>query len=907
MYNQNIEEINQTLNTSLKGLTSDDAKERLKTNGKNAIAESKKVPAVLRYLKHLRGVLIIILLIAAALEFTVAVVENSTDSLISAIIILTVVALNATIAFVQETNAEKSTEALKNKTKSEAKVLRDGSVITIKTEDLVIGDIVLLEAGDIVPADLRLFECASLQIEESALTGESVPSDKTCETIYQSNLAMGDRRNMAFMQSVVTYGRGRGIVVATGMHTQIGLIAGHLNTQKKEETPLQKRLHKTNNVIAMCVALVCGFIFISRIIIGDPILNSIVITIAIAVCSVPEALPMCITITMSLATQRMSKRKAIVRNLTAVEALGSTEVICSDKTGTITLNKMTVQKMFAFFGAKQNVFNIDQLSIEEIDALKDTENFKAFRDCMLLCNDTQTSIQNGILTTVGDPTETALVHYMNKFDYTKDYADTLKPRQTELPFDSQRKLMSTVNKTKDTFTMHTKGATASVLERCTKILDNNKVRDITASDIEIINNKVSEFALSALRVLAYAYKPIKELPQKLSLADESNLIFVGISGMIDPPRAEVFDSIKKCKTAGIKVVMITGDHKDTAFAIAQEIGIVETQNQVVTGAQLNDMTDEVLTEMIKTCSVFARVNPEHKVRIVAAFKASNKVVAMTGDGVNDAPSIKAADIGIGMGITGTDVTKQVADVILTDDNFATIVDAVEEGRRTYSNIKKIIIYLVGLSLAELVLLTVIIGFFHMPFFNPILILWVNLITDTLPVLALGTLNAEKDIMNKPPNKNRGSLFKGLTGKLILVHASFMVIIVATTYFVGIYVFGFSEIVATTMSYVTLAFLEGLHSFALFSSHKSMLNGHAFDNKWLNLAVIVSLIIAVIPVLLPITAMQNVMGLVPLNATQWAFAISISLLMIVFVELHKIMLRAKEKRELNEQSNGIKNI
>ena len=904
MYNLAIEEVIKKTETDIeKGLTQAQVAERLLRDGKNMLQEKKRVPAILRFAKQLTHIMNMILFVAffltVALAFTM---EDSLKEIVSAILILSVILINASIGYIQENKAEKAIEALKNQTKPYAKVLRDGVVSRIKNEDLCIGDIVLIEAGDIVPADIRLFEAVSLQVEQAALTGESVPSEKFTEAIAEKGIALGDRNNMAFSGGTTTYGRGKGIVTAIGMKSEMGRIAQQLNEQKATATPLTLRLNKTFKMIAMVVAVVSVIIFASRLIMADSInqsviTDSLVLAIAIAVCSIPEALPTCISIGMALATQRMSKKKAIIRSLPAVETLGSTQVICSDKTGTITLNKMTVQKLYTLSG--DNFFNMSRY--DQIQAkLENNKNLTELGNCMVLCNDTQTSYSDGELVTIGDPTETALVHCLDKLGIKKHELEKYNARIGELPFDSNRKLMSTLHKTKSGTVMYCKGAPVNIIDRCTQILDNGKVRPITKADIALIDESVSTLAKGALRVLGFAYKPLNAT--ELTAKDESGLIFIGLTGMIDPPREEVFASIQKCKEAGIKVVMITGDNRDTAFAIAKQVGIAECESQVMTGAQLNEISDEQLIAKIEHYSVYARVDPEHKTRIVHAFQSIDKIVAMTGDGVNDAPSIKAANIGIGMGITGTDVTKAAADAIITDDNFATIVDAVEEGRRVHTNVKKTIVYLLGLSIGELILLTFITALLPIVvgadfiFFSAILILWINVVANTLPALVLGALPAERDVMKNGPNTTRGSIFKGQTGVLLIVSSMILVTLVGFAYFGSYLLLGFSQIESASIAYLVLVTIQCLHAYNLINLRGTVFQTSTFASKWMNLAVIGSFMIGFFPLLVP-GLFQDVLGLVMLTPEQWAIGIAIGCMSVFGMEVYKIFKRRRYRKSL----------
>jgi len=861
------------------GLTSAEAASRLIRDGANEIKGAKKVPGWMRFVKQMKHIMMIVLFVAMILTAIVSIIDPPNQKWIGVGLIGFIILVNSTIGYLQESKAEKSVEALKKATKPFSRVVRNGEVVSIKTDELVVGDIVLIEAGDIIPADIRLVETASLMIEEAALTGESVPVEKNIDVIQGESMALGDMKNMAFMSGIVTYGRGKGVVVATGMKTQLGVIAGHLESEKTPKTPLTKSIDKTMKIITAVVGVIAACIFLTRAIwpLADVsgttniLIDSMLVTVAIAVCAIPEAIPICVSITMSLGVQRMSKRKAIVRNLPAVETLGSTQIICSDKTGTITLNKMTVTAVWP------------EKCLCEDDK-------RRLRECMLLCNDTHAKYDDaGKLETIGDPTEAALVHYINTFGFKKGDLENDNPRKDEIPFDSSRKMMSTVNQTKDGLIMYTKGAFEIIKNRCTKILDHGKVRPITEKDIEQMNEAATGFAKQALRVLGYAYKPFKE-GQKLTVEDESDLILIGFTGLIDPPREEVMQSVATCKEAGIITIMITGDHRDTAFAIAKQVGIADDESQVITGTELQAMSEEELAKNVMNYRVYARVNPEHKLRIVKSLKSLNKVVAMTGDGVNDAPSIKAADIGIGMGISGTEVTKGAADVILTDDNFATIVSAVEEGRRTYSNILKIIVYLVSLSLAEIVLLTALIVVFRLPFFNPLLILWINVVTDTLPAIAMGSLPAEKDIMKQKPNPSGGSLFHGVTGVTIIVHALFTTLLVFLVYLVSYFVLGYASIVVITMAYVVLGTIETVHPFNLIHYKKSVVHSRPFQSKALNLAVLSTVLIVVGSIVLPLTLLQETLGITSLTWEQWLFAVGVGIMIVPMIEVYKIFKR-----------------
>ncbi|MBO5773578.1 MAG: HAD-IC family P-type ATPase, partial [Clostridia bacterium] len=692
-FTSEVEEVIKELETSESGLTSTEAKARLEKNGKNALDEAAKRPMILRFFDQFKDLMIIVLLVAAVVSGILSIVQQEYSELIDSGLILLIVVVNAIIGLVQEGKAEKSLEALKNMNKPFTKVVRDGNLEKISSEELVVGDLVVLEAGDMVPADMRIIKSSSLQIEEAALTGESVPVNKHTNALTNEEAPLGDRACMAFSSGTVSFGRGEGIVTATGMNTEVGKIAKMLNEKTDNTTPLQKQLAKTAKVLSVAVLAIAAVIFVASVIIGltgpdasedifGTIIDGFMTAVAIAVAAIPEGLPAVVTIVLAIGVQRMSERKAIVRNLPAVETLGCCEIICSDKTGTITLNQMTVKELYTTEGG----------IISDADEVGGDVN--TLVRVMTLCNDTQES--EGKL--VGDPTETALIAYARKKDL--DVSKTYE-RVDEIPFDSKRKLMSTVNDVDGEKIIHVKGAPDILLDRCVSILDGGKVRDITAEDKENILKANGDMAEKALRVLAYAIKTGEEDREKF----EENLVFVGLTGMIDPARDEVKEAVAICKRAGIRAIMITGDHAKTAAAIAREVGIIDSPDQeVLTGAELDKMSDEEYLSQIEKYRVYARVSPENKVRIVTAYRSLDKVVAMTGDGVNDAPSIKKADIGIGMGITGTDVSKGASDMVLADDNFATIVSAVEEGRKVYSNIKKAIHSLLSANIAEVLCL-----------------------------------------------------------------------------------------------------------------------------------------------------------------------------------------------------------
>ena len=879
----------ETLNTNKNGLTSKEATLRLQKNGKNKLQEQKPKPWIVRFLHKFKDLLILVLLGSATLSVVIALLEKSYMELLNAGIILFVVVINAIIGMLQEDKADKAMQALKNMTKPYAKVIRNGETHKVKTEDIVVGDIVVLEAGDIVPADLRLFESASLQIEESAITGESVATDKNTATLTETNVPLGDQHNMAFMSTVVTYGRGKGVVVATGMQTQMGKIAGVMSATVAPKSPLTKRIDKTSEVITIIVLGISIFVLLAGVLRGEAFSHSFMIAIAIAVGAIPEGLPAAMTITLSLGAEKMSKQNAIIKKLPAVETLGSTQVICSDKTGTLTLNKMTVQQIYIsnLSHYEKELETSKTLPKQPFETLQKNKNLQHLLSCMLLCNDTELQYDKDVLSTIGDPTETALVHYGFANNVFKDKLDGAFPRVNEIPFDSKRKRMTTIHANETHLISYTKGAVDSILPKCTHIMDKGVPRPITEKDVQTIYNINTQFASHALRNLAFA---TKNVPLDTTKFEEENLVFIGLVGLIDPPREEVKQSIRICKSAGIMPIMITGDHKDTAYAIAKELHIASNPSQVITGVELDNLTDDDLLQTVNKYKVYARVNPEHKVRIVTAFKRLDKVVAMTGDGVNDAPSLKSADIGIGMGITGTDVTKGVADMILTDDNFATIVTAVKEGRRVYANILKILEFLLTTGIAEVLLMVTIIAMLGLPLFTPALILYINFVSDTFMALALGTEKAEPNVMKQKPTRENGNLLFSKTGFNVLYMSIIQSIIIFSLYFIAKDVWMLSSEVVVTMSFITLVVMELFHAYNLRSDSQSLFSLGIFTNKSLNWAFLGSFVLTAIIVLLPIGGLHSVMGIVNITPTQWVISIGFAFLIVPAVEFIKLGVR-----------------
>ena len=912
-YSKSAEIVLNESESSASGLNDLDAQSRLKKDGKNLIVGKKKKSEFVKFLGQFKDVLIIVLLVSCIVSVVIGIVDNSVNEFIDAGIIMLVVLINAIIGYVQEHKSEKAMQALKNLTKPYCKVVRNGKVTKIKSEEVVVGDIVVLEAGDIVPADLRLIETNSLKIEESALTGESEACEKDASLVLDEKTVLNDRKNMAYMGSVVTYGRGKGVVTSCGMQTEIGKIASALNEIKDETTPLTKRIKVTSLWLTGIVLFIALIIFIVGIATGSNIFSSFTMAIAVAVCAIPEGLPTCVTITLSMGVKKMSEQRAIIKTLPAVETLGSTEVICTDKTGTLTLNKMTVKKGF-FFDDSLKDFNNLNFSVQNVNAstvklqkkeekavklLENNKTLRLFLTGFVLCNDVQIKLDKDNLTCIGDPTEVALVHCGYRFGANKELLEGMFPRVGEIPFESERKMMSTVNMVDGEKFVFTKGALDSVIERCKYVLKNGKKVKMTESVKAEIEKQNSLMASNALRVLSLAYKKSDEKIKKYTSDNsENDLIFIGLIGMIDPPRAEVADSIKTCKEAGISVVMITGDNKDTAFAIGKELGICQDRKEVISGAELDKFSEEDWKNKIINYHIFARVSPEHKVKIVKAIKDNDKIVAMIGDGVNDAPAIKVVDIGVGMGITGTDVTKEAADIILTDDNFSTVVGAVKEGRKIYQNILKIIEFLLGTCFAELFAITLITCIFRdHTFFSPVLLLWINFVSDTFVGLALGFEKAEDNIMKEKPVRSSGNLFKGKVGFNIFCSAIFVSIVLITLYIVLDRVFHLQSEFVTTVCFIYLVFTELFHAYNLKSDTHSLFHKNPFDNKVLNYGFLLSALLTVIVVLLPVPAIQTAFGTMMIDWWGWLLAIGLALLIIPYIEIVKVIVRHVKQKKM----------
>ncbi|EYE88490.1 ATPase [Fervidicella metallireducens AeB] len=847
-------EIFDKLKTQETGISKSEAEKRINEFGFNEFKEEKGKSTLQKFIEQFKDVLVIILIAAAVISGILGEVADSA-------IILMVILLNAVLGVVQENKAEESLKALKKMAAPLAKVIRDGNVLEIPSRELVPGDIVILEAGKYVPADLRLIETSNLKIEESSLTGESVPVDKKDVIIEDTNIPLGDRVNLAFMSSMVTYGRGKGVVVATGMNTEIGKIADMISKVEEESTPLQKKLEEVGKWLGIAALAICALMFGIGIFEGRPVFEMFMTSVSLAVAAIPEGLPAVVTIVLAVGVQKMIKRNAIIRKLPAVETLGCATVICSDKTGTLTQNKMTVKKIYTING-----FSDD---LKDIDKVLHVSN---------LCNDTEIVEENNSYKTIGDPTETALVDVALLHGVDKRKLDKEFIRVDEIPFDSDRKLMTTFNKQVNGFSVNTKGAPDILLSCCKYIQDKDMVREITDSDVEKIKQVNEEMASSALRVLALGYKNIEKIERESA---EKDLIFVGLMGMIDPPREEAKEAVEICKTAGIKPVMITGDHKTTAVAIAKELGILNSEEEAITGNEVEKMTQEELVQNVKNYSVYARVSPEHKVRIVEAWKENNQIVAMTGDGVNDAPALKTSNIGCAMGITGTDVAKGAADIILTDDNFATIVSAVEEGRTIFSNIKKSIHYLLSCNIGEIVALFIAIVFNLPQPLLPIHILWVNLVTDSLPALALGMEPAEKGVMKRKPRKPDESLFADGLGLKILLQGILVGGVTLVAYWYGLKM-GIED--ARSMAFFTLSLSQLVHAYNVRLEKASVVKNGLFTNKYLNKAVLISLLIQFIVIATPFT--RQIFKVRILNLNEILIVALCSLIPLLIVEIVK---------------------
>ena len=865
----------------IKGLSAEQVEEKRSVYGTNEIVSKNKKSIAKMILEQFQDFMIIILIIAAVISGIVG--QSNGEGFTDSIIILVIVILNAVIGVIQELKAQKSLESLKNLSAPHSKVIRDGKLQDLESKYLVPGDIVVLETGDYVPADLRLIEAVNLKTQEAALTGESLPVEKTTEKIDKEDIGIGDRLNQAFSSSLVTYGRGKGIVVSIGMQTEVGKIATMLDSVDDSETPLSRRLEALGKTLGIAALVICLVIFaVGSFVHGREIFEMFMTAVSLAVAAIPEGLPAISTIVLSIGVQRMVKRNAIIRTLPSVETLGSATVICSDKTGTLTQNKMTVEKIFynnEIFGVEEKKYNVD-------------DHLRLLMNSMILCNDTKVTKEGEEFKLAGDPTETALVDLGIKLNMLKTTMDDENPRVEEIPFDSERKLMSTVNNTNQGLFVYTKGGVDEILSKCSKIYLDNQEMALSAENINYIKQVNEEMAKGALRVLAMAYKRVDKVPTRNEMNNlESELVYIGMVGMIDPARPEAKEAVEKCKTAGIKPVMITGDHKVTAMAIAKDIGILENESEAITGSELEKMPQEELEKNVKNYSVYARVSPEHKVRIVKAWQSQGEVVAMTGDGVNDAPALKTADIGAAMGIVGTDVAKEAADVVLTDDNFATIVSAVEEGRRIYDNILKAVQYLLSSNIGEIIVLFVatMFGWLAEPLL-PIHILWINLVTDSLPALALSVDPAEKDIMKRKARKDKNIFSKGMTFRVI--YQGIMVgVLTLLALCIGCR-FDFASLAnpevamtAQTMAFAVLAMSELVHAYNVRSNKESIFKLKLKTNMVLVLATLVSLLLMV--VVLGVPVLQGMFEVTELSITNWVWVILLSLAPLTIVEILKL--------------------
>ena len=882
-YLKSKEEVLKEVESSPEGLTTQQANERVEKYGKNKLEEPPKKTFIQKFFSSLVDPMIIMLLVAATIStFTTIyqnVVNNANESYADLFIILFVVVVNTILSVIQEDKAEEAIGALKEMTAATSKVLRDGKQVIVKSEDLTIGDVLVFEAGDAIPADCRILESYSMKVEEAALTGESVPVNKLVDVLMLKDnsldIPLGDRRNMLYSGSTIAYGRGKAVVVAIGMDTEMGKIASALSQQEDEKTPLQKKMSELSVTLTKIVIAVCVIVFVfgvARDLIfsnnGDifgTVLNTFIIAVALAVAAIPEGLPAVVTVILSIGVTAMSKRNALIRKLTAVETLGCTQIICSDKTGTLTQNKMTVVDTF-------------------------TNDVHLLATGMALCSDAKIDPEKK--QAVGEPTEAALVNFAYKHDLPSYTLIEQQPRVGEAPFDSMRKMMSTVHKYKDGYIQYTKGANEIVLSHCDYYLDeNHQVVKLTEEVKTEITHKAKEYADRALRVLGLGYRLYDEKPANFDSENlENDLIYVGFTGMIDPCRDEVYDAIKECESAGIRPVMITGDHIDTAVAIGKDLGIITDASQAMLGSQLDSLTDEQLKEVVQKTSVFARVQPEHKTRIVRAFKDLGNVVAMTGDGVNDAPSIKAADIGVGMGITGTDVTKSVADMVLADDNFATIVNAVEEGRKINDNVRKVLQFQISSNMTE-VLVVFISSIFALEVLSPTHLLWINMVTDSLPGLALGMEKAEEGVMKRKPRPSNESVFSNGAGLDIVLQGIYMATIILTSFFIGYKMDG--HLNGMTMAFLTINLAELFHAISMRTQRGSLIKLKTF-NWWLFGALTLTFLLNIALIYVP--AFEVLFDFAPINFTEFMIALALAFSVLPVLEVYKFIMRTIDKKK-----------
>lgn len=879
-YLKSADEVLKDIESTQNGLTSEQAKQRLEKNGLNKLKEPPRDGIVKKFIKALIDPMIIMLLVAAGISAITAFASG--DSFTDVFIILFVVIVNTILSLVQESKAEGAIDSLMEMTKATSKVIRDGVVQNIKSEELVIGDVIVLEAGDAIPADCRILESFSMKVEEAALTGESYPVNKIVDMIYLKentlDVPLGDRTNMLYNGSTISYGRGKAVVVATGMDTEMGKIADALQQSDDEKTPLQKKMGEISKVLTKVVVGISVFVFLFGIIktgdfTGAHILDTFLVAVALAVAAIPEGLPAVVTIVLSIGVTSMAKRQALIRKLNAVETLGCTQIICTDKTGTLTQNKMTVVQ-------------------------DESNNQKLLAEAMALCSDAE--IGEDDIEAIGEPTEAALVNFANKIGLPKYKLEQETPRIGEAPFDSMRKMMSTVHNKNEKIIQYTKGACEILLERSTHYLDKDgQVVPMTEEIKQEVRRKNKEFADKALRLLGAAYREYDQVPENFDAENlEKDLTFIGFVGMIDPCRPEVYDAIKECRKAGIRPVMITGDHIDTAVAIGKDLGIIKDASEAMTGAELDGLSEKDLIKKVKKCSVFARVQPEHKTKIVRAFKAQDQVVAMTGDGVNDAPSIKAADIGISMGITGTDVTKQASDMVLADDNFATIVNAVEEGRKIYDNIRKVLQFQLSTNAAE-VIYVFLASAFGITVVTPAQLLWINMVTDSTPGLALGMEKAEGNLMKRKPRNSNEGVFSDGAGSSMIIHGVIMAFIVLLSFFIGQYIelghYGvFESVDGMTMAFLTANLVEMFYAICM-RTQKGSIFKMKTRNKWLLGSFMLSLIFTAGVIYIP--ALSNLFGLASISFKEFAIAFGLAFLVIPITEVAKYF----QRRKTNEES------
>ena len=869
-YRYKVDEVFEKLKTNIHGLDVTEAENRHVEFGPNKLVEAKKKTLFSRFIDQMKNVMIIILLIAAIVSFVVAKIEN--ESFTDSIVIFAVVIMNAVLGVAQEAKADKAIESLKKMSLPYIKVRRSGKIESIKTEELVVGDIVLIEAGDFVPADMRLIECNSIRVEEASLTGESLPVSKFVDAI-KDETALAERRNMLYSGSSVVYGRGEGVVTAIGMDTELGKIATMLTDTKESLTPLQKKMNEISKVLSIVVVVIGLAMVILGLFQNNPLLEIFMLSVSLAVAAIPEGLPASITIILSISVQKMAKEHSIIRKLASVETLGATEIICSDKTGTLTQNKMTVTEI-----------NLGGERIVAQDIKYDSKNevLDIFVKNMMLCNDVKINANGeGFL---GDPTEIALVELGAKLGLDKEIVDARYKRIAEIPFDSERKLMTTVNDMEGNLYVNVKGAIEGLVNICTKAIIDGNLVDMTEDVKGQILQANNEMSSRALRVLGFAYKEIDKVPDGVTTDTlENDLIYLGLVGMIDPPRPEVKQAVKDCFSAGMIPIMITGDSISTATAIAKEIGILTDGKEAITGQELDKLTDEEFEKRIENIRVYARVSPENKVRIVKVWKKLGKTVAMTGDGVNDAPALKNADIGVGMGITGTEVSKSVASMVLTDDNFASIVVAVKEGRRVYKNIQNVIAYLLASNIAE-VLIVFIAKIFNSTIFSPLHLLWINLITDAVPAMTLGFEPVDKNAMKEKPRKANEKFFNPFLITRIVVPAVIKSIMVLVLYFLVEKNPMYLHEHAMTVAFISLSFAELLFAFVIRSDRKSILKTGLFTNPQLLIGVVSIMLIQLCVIFIP--AISNVFGLVHLDSTLYIVSIGAAVVYMIIADAAK---------------------